>query len=113
MLEGFVAMEVRKQIGWSKIRPSQHHFRTRRGEEVDIVLEARDGRLVGIDVKAAATVRADDFKGLRALAALAGDRFVRGVVLHTGTDVAAFGRNLFALPLSALWLLGSKPARVP
>ncbi|MGH2758390.1 MAG: ATP-binding protein [Actinomycetota bacterium] len=109
LLEGFVATELRKQIGWSRARPSQHHFRSRRGEEVDCVLESRDGRLVGIEVKASATVRGDDFKGLRALETLAGDRFLRGVVLYTGTETAAFGRKLWALPISALWLLGSGP----
>ncbi|MBA3574795.1 MAG: ATP-binding protein [Pseudonocardiales bacterium] len=103
LLEGFVAMELRKQIGWSRVRPSLAHFRTRRGEEVDLVLEARDGTVVGVEVKAAATVRSGDFTGLRALEAVAGDRFRRGVVLHTGDEHVAFGPTLAAVPVESLW----------
>lgn len=103
LLEGFVAMELRKQIGWSRVRPSLAHFRTRRGEEVDLVLEARDGTVVGVEVKAAATVRSGDFTGLRALEAVAGDRFRRGVVLHTGDEHVAFGPKLAAVPVESLW----------
>ncbi|MYD87171.1 MAG: DUF4143 domain-containing protein, partial [Acidobacteria bacterium] len=79
------------------------HFRTESGAEVDLVLEDRAGRLVGVEVKSAATVRQQDFRGLETLARLTGDRFARGVVLCTGTTVVPFGRNLFALPVSQLW----------
>lgn len=103
LLETFVAMEVRKQIGWSRLRPGLAHFRSRRGDEVDLVLEARDGSLVGIEVKASMTVRSSDFDGLRALATLAGDRFNRGVLLHDGDEIVPFGPNLFAAPVSMLW----------
>ena len=103
VLENFVAMEVIKQLGWSERRRRLFHFRTESGAEVDLVLEDRAGRLVGVEVKSAAAVRQQDFRGLGALARLTGDRFVRGVVLCTGTTVVPFGRNLFALPVSQLW----------
>lgn len=63
--------------------------------EVDIVLERV--------VKASATVRANDFAGLRALAAACGDRFAFGAVLYDNTDVVPFGDRLAATPLSSLW----------
>lgn len=103
LLEAFVAMELRKQIGWSLVRPGLAHFRTRRGDEVDLVLEARDGSVVGVEVKASATVRSSDFAGLRALEEIAGNRFCRGVLLHTGPDVVPFGPRLVAAPVSLLW----------
>ena len=103
VLENFVAMELIKQLGWSARRCRSFHFRTESGAEVDLVLEDRAGRLVGVEVKSAAAVRQQDFRGLETLARLAGDRFVRGVVLCTGTTVVPFGRNLFALPVSQLW----------
>jgi hypothetical protein len=68
------------------------------------VLENSAGQIVAIEVKASATVREQDFRGLRALAELAGPRFRRGIVLYTGASAAAFGANLHALPLSALWV---------
>lgn len=107
LLEGFVGMELRKQITWSRVRPRLSHFRSRGNEEVDIVLEARNGQVVGVEIKASATVRAEDFKGLRALEDLLGDRFVRGVVLHAGAATAAFGKRLWAMPVAALWHVGA------
>jgi predicted AAA+ superfamily ATPase len=103
LLENFVAVELWKQIGWSSVRVQVFHFRTHGGREVDLVLEADDGRLVGIEVKASATISGRDFAGLETLREIAGSRFHRGVVLYTGMEVLPFGRRMFALPLSALW----------
>lgn len=108
LLESFVAMELVKQAGWSADPPTLHHFRTHEGEEVDLVLERRGGALVGIEVKSAATVSAADFKGLRALAEVAGRRFRRGIVLYTGGEIVPFGDKLFALPVDALWRWGAQ-----
>ena len=86
------------------------HFRDHRGNEVDFVLEAPGGeRLVGVEVKAKATLDSADFKGLRIFAEAAGKRFHRGVLLYTGTETIPFARNLHAFPISALWHLGAKP----
>jgi hypothetical protein len=58
LLESFAAAELRKHIGWSDSRPVLHHFRAHTGREVDLVLEDARGRVVGIEVKASATVTA-------------------------------------------------------
>ncbi len=96
-------MELEKQAGWSQARPKLFHFRTAAGQKVDFVLENEEGDIVGIEVKAGATVVERDFHGLRALAALAGPRFRNGVVLHTGSTRESFGQRLYAAPMSALW----------
>jgi len=103
LLENFVGMELEKQAGWSQANPKLFHFRTAGGQKVDFVLENPVGDIVGIEVKAGATVDDRDFSGLRALAALAGRRFLNGVVLHTGSTRDAFGQRLHAAPVSALW----------
>ena len=103
VLENFVATELRKQARWSSRRVQFFHFRTQVGREVDLVMEDNSGRIVGIEVKATATPGADDFKGLRSLAADLGDRFHRGVVLYTGPEVIPFGARLHALPVESLW----------
>ncbi len=103
LLENFALMELRKQIAWSRTRPNIFHFRTHTGEEVDMVLENAAGEIVGVEVKATASVGASDFKGLRALAEAAGARFRRGVVLYTGVETVPFGKNLHAMPISSLW----------
>ena len=104
ILENFAAMELIKQVGWSERRCKLFHFRTEGGAEVDLVLEDRAGRLVGIEVKCAASLQRRDFRGLETLAELSGRRFVRGVLLYTGAAVVPFGRKLHALPLSQLWI---------
>ena len=105
LLEGFVATELEKQLGWSRIRASLFHFRTHAGKEVDLVLEADDGRVVGVEVKAASSIGAAAFNGLEALRGSAGARFHRGVVLYTGGASLPFGPRLIALPFRALWEL--------
>ncbi len=102
LLETFVITELLKQQTWSAVQPEVGHFRTAHGEEADVVLDAR-GRLVGIEVKAAASVSADDFRGLRAMAASTGRRFHRGILLYLGDTAVAVGPQLYALPLPALW----------
>jgi hypothetical protein len=103
LLETFVLQEVRKQLGWSRQAATPYHFRTASGREVDIVLEAPGGKLVGIEVKAAAAVDASDFAGLQTLAEAAGKKFVRGVVLYLGEYVVPRGDDLWALPIDELW----------
>ena len=70
---------------------------------MDIVLERDGHELAGIGVKAAASVFAADFRGLRKLKDVAGKRFAAGVVLYDGEASAPFGEGLFAVPIRALW----------
>ncbi|WP_404425562.1 ATP-binding protein [Nibricoccus sp. IMCC34717] len=103
VLENFVTMELKKQTGWSKLAANVLHFRNNRGDEVDVVLEAADKRIVGVEVKASMDVNPSDFNGLRALADTAGNRFHRGFLLYTGKEVIKYGANSWALPVAALW----------
>ncbi len=105
MMENFVLMELARQLTWSDVRASLFHYRTKDMLEVDAVLESADGRVVAIEVKAGATVRAEDLAGLRHLADRIGSRFVAGYVLYTGGQTLPFGEKLRALPIDALWQL--------
>lgn len=102
LLENFVGAELLKQASWHRDAPEIHHFRTPQGAEVDLVLE-RNGRVVGVEVRASQTVTGADFRGLNALAELAGRRFHRGLVVYLGGHTVAFGQNVHAVPLTALW----------
>ncbi len=95
--------ELRRQASWHDEPHAFYHFRDRDGYEVDIVVERGAHAVVGIEVKAAATVTAADFRGLRKLKDAAGRRFAGGVVLHDGTMSVRFGEGLFAVPIRALW----------
>ncbi len=103
LMENFVAMEIRKQIAWSKARPRLFHFRMHSGQEVDLVLENRSGNVVGIEVKASNTISDRDLNGLRLLEQSTGKRFRKGIVLYTGEESVPFGPRLYALPIQALW----------
>lgn len=103
MLENFVVMELRKQATWSRTKPQMFHFRSHNGQEADILLEDRAGRVVGIEVTSRAAASGDDFRTLRALAADLGKRFVAGIVFYTGANAYPFGPRMYALPVSTLW----------
>ena len=105
LLENFVVSELARQLTWNEQPARLFHYRTKDQVEVDVVLETPDGRVVGIEVKAGATVRSEDLAGLRHLARRLGDRFVAGVVLYTGGQTLPFGDRLRAVPMAALWQL--------
>ncbi len=103
LLETFVLGELLKLASWSPERYDFFHFRDRYNHEVDIVIDNQDGQVVGIEVKASATVRGDDFTGLRKLAEASGKRFVLGLVLYDHDTIVPFGQRMFAAPISTLW----------
>ena len=103
LLETFVFQELRRQASWHEEEIRFHHFRDKDGAEVDIVLERGAGRVAGVEVKAAATVTAADFRGLRKLKEAAGNRFAAGVVLYDGEASVGFGDGLYAVPIRDLW----------
>ncbi|MBU0744676.1 MAG: ATP-binding protein [Gammaproteobacteria bacterium] len=103
VLENFVVMELIKQKAWSDNQPDIYHFRTQAGREVDVVLEGRNKRIVGIEVKAASSVKYEDFSGLEKLAEVSADNFATGIVLYLGKQIIPFGKKLFAVPLSCLF----------
>jgi uncharacterized protein len=103
LLETFVFSEVMKEIAWSEESYTLHHYRDKDQDEVDILVEDERGAMVGIKVKASATVHASDFKGIRKLLEICADDLKLGVVLYDGTKVAPFGDRLFAAPMSCLW----------
>ena len=103
LLESFVFGELRKLASWSDQPLRISHYRDKDQDEVDFVLENEGGEIVGIEVKAAATVTCSDFKGLRKLASAVGPAFRLGLVLHDGEQHVPFDERLHAAPLSCLW----------
>ena len=102
ILESWVFAELLKIISLSSESWFVSHYRDKDQVEVDFVLESPLRAVIGIEVKAAATVSATDFKGLRRLQDLTGSQFMTGLVLYDGTMPLPFGDRLWAIPLS--WL---------
>jgi len=102
LLETFVFQELRRMASWHEAEIKFHHFRDKDGAEVDVVLES-GGQVAGVEVKASATVKSNDFRGIRKLQAASGKRFKAGVVLYDGEATVPFGDGLYAVPLRRLW----------
>ncbi len=103
LLETFVVQELRRQAsGWEHdVRFS--HYRDKDQLEVDIVLERGPNRIVGIEVKASATLREADRRGLERLRDAAGSRFRCGALLYDGETLVPMGDRIYAIPLHMLW----------
>jgi len=103
LVETFVFAELTRLLAVSDIGATLHFYRDRDGREIDFILERRNGQVVGIEVKASASVRSEDVRHLRWLRDRLGDRFAAGYVLHLGEGTHSLGDRLAAVPLSAMW----------
>ncbi len=102
VLETFVFGELLKHTTSAEGDYQLLYYRDADKVEVDIVIENAAGQLVGVEVKASATVKASDLRGFRKLAALAGDQFKMGVLLYDGAETLPLGDGVWAAPLSSL-----------
>lgn len=103
LLECFVHAELAKVAALSDTATPLCHFRDKDQMEVDFVAERPTGEIVGIEVKAAATVRPRDFRGLVRLEKVAGEQFACGVLLHDGDRIQRISARMFAMPVGMLW----------
>ncbi len=103
LLETFVFAELLKHTTIADDDYRLMYYRDKDKLEVDFVIENTAGELVGVEVKAAATVKGSDLRGLKKLASLAGNQFKMGVLLYDGGEAMPLGDGLWAAPLSSLW----------
>lgn len=103
VIESFGVNEVLKQAGWAESPLSFSHFRTKDGQEIDLVCETDDGRIAGVEIKAASSVEDKDFRGLRLLRDTLGSDFLGGVVLYLGPRSYTKEDRLHVVPLDHLW----------
>jgi uncharacterized protein len=103
VLESFVYGELLKATTTAEGDYSLMYYRDADKVEVDVVIENAAGHLVGVEVKASATVKEIDLRGLRKLASLAGNQFKMGILLYDGDETLPLGDNIWAAPLATLW----------
>jgi predicted AAA+ superfamily ATPase len=103
LLRHGVYNELQKQLTWNASAVTLSHMRAMNDCAVDMLLERADGTVVGIKITDAPQVTPQDTKGLLHCKERLGDRWHRGIVLHTGTDVMPLGNKMWLLPISALW----------
>ncbi len=104
LLETFVVAQLRSELDTNTCLPRLYHLRTEKGrQEIDVVAEVGAGRVIAVEIKAAAAPEARDARHLHWLREELGDRFVAGVVLHTGPGVYGLGERVQAAPIATLW----------
>lgn len=104
LIDTFVVSQLRPEAVIAADPPQLHHLRLDDGShECDVIAEHPDGRVVGIEVKAAAAPDSADARHLTWLRDRLGDQFVSGIVFHTGPRAYALGDRIIALPIASIW----------
>ncbi|MFN3217010.1 MAG: ATP-binding protein [Acidimicrobiales bacterium] len=103
LLETFVVGELLKQASWLDGVAGVGHWRTRDGDEVDLVVEALDGGIVAFEVKAAQRMAGTALAPLRKLRSVLGDRFLAGVALYLGERSYTVEDRIHVAPVQHLW----------
>ena len=111
VIDTFVASQLRGELEVCATRPRLYHLRDTDGRhEVDIVAELAGERVLAFEVKASSSVTAHDARHLAWMRDELGDRFITGVVFHTGPRAFPLGDRITALPISMMW---ATPPRLP
>jgi uncharacterized protein len=103
LVETFAVNEIQKQASWSRTPVTLSHLRTHKNREVDLVLEARDGTVAGVEFKTSSVVSDSDFAGLRLLRDQLGDAFAAGVVVNLGQRSYRYDDRCYVTTLDRLW----------
>jgi predicted AAA+ superfamily ATPase len=104
IFENFIATEIMKAVK-SHGSFSVSHFNPvqNQGKEVDFVIENKDGKIIGIEAKLDGTINEKDWANMNALRETVGNRFIKGIIVYTGTELIPVSRNIWAIPVNYLW----------
>ncbi len=101
LFESLVTLSVR--VYAEPLRLEVSHLRTHRGDhEVDLILQGRDGRVIAIEVKLAATADDHSVRHLNWLQTRLGDRLIDRLVVTTGTEAYRRPDGVAVVPLALL-----------
>ena len=104
ILDTFVAAQLRPELAVAKSRPRLYHLRTKGGrQEIDLLVELAGEKLIGIEVKASAAPDRSDARHLAWLRDEVGDRFIAGIVFHTGPRPYQLDKKITAVPIASIW----------
>jgi predicted AAA+ superfamily ATPase len=103
LLTSFIVMELKKTLPRLDPDLELSHFRSIRQYEVPIVIAQPDGGICGIDICLDPIPEGHSYRALEFLKELAGDRFVRGVVLTLDGESGPYTDRLWTAPISSLW----------
>lgn len=104
LIDTFVVAQLRAELPVSELQPRIHHLRQQDGRrEIDILIELSGHRVIAIEVKASGTPDRTASRHLTWLRDELGERFVHGLVLHTGQFAQDVDDRITTMPICALW----------
>ena len=104
LIETFVTSQLRAEVDVDPKRPHLHHLRDRDGRhEVDLIADLGVGGVIAIEIKAHSAPSPRDARHLAWLRDQLDNRFLAGVLLHTGPAVFRLTDRVRAVPISAIW----------
>lgn len=104
LIDTFVVAQLRAELPVSEHSPRLHHLRQDNGRrEVDVLIELAGHRVIAIEIKAGSSPGVADARHLQWLRDEIGDRFVHGLILHSGAFIQEIGDRITSAPISVLW----------
>ena len=104
LIETFVFNQLSALLDAQENEFSLYHYRDREKREIDFLVQNAKGDLLGIEVKAGSSVNKDSFKHLNWFKEnISLNHKFKGIVLYSGEHVVPFGKDMWAVPLCALW----------
>lgn len=104
VLTTFVMAQLRAEITTAEARPRLYHLRQEQGRrEIDVLAELGAQQVIGVEIKADSAPDKHSIRHLEWLRDTLHERFIAGVVLHTGARVYRLGDRILAAPIGTLW----------
>lgn len=104
LLDTLVAAQLRAECALSIVGADMFHLRDANGRhEIDLLIEARDGRVIALEVKATAAPSPADARHLEWLYERLGSRLAAGLLVHTGPQAFRLTERVLAVPIGSLW----------
>jgi uncharacterized protein len=104
VIDSFVTAQLRAELPVCDESPRLFHVRESHGrQEIDLVIESADGRVVALEIKADSSPPAAAARHLAWMRDRLGDRFAFGAVLHSGPRPFMIGDRIAALPICCIW----------
>jgi hypothetical protein len=105
LIENFIYAEFLKHSTYTKKSTKIYHYRDG-NYEVDLVLEQKNNKIVGIEVKSSATIKIEYTRGLIKLAKNAKDNFLEGYIFYGGSEILPLskdGYTFWCIPFGVLF----------
>ena len=103
LLETFVLGELQRHASWLDGISKVSHWRTRDNDEVDVVIERDDGRVIAFEIKTGTNIPNKKLAPMVKLRNELGDRFLAGTILYTGGLSYTPQTRIHVLPVDRLW----------